>query len=67
MPLLEPKSWLASKTLWLNGLTLAAVVLTALSGSPIIPPTALPYVVGALAAVNFALRFLTDAPLAKIG
>ena len=66
MPLLEPKSWLASKTLWINGLTLAVTVLTALTSSSILTPGLAPYLLGALAVVNLALRFLTDQPLKSI-
>jgi hypothetical protein len=63
VPLFEPKSWLASKTLWINGLTLAAAALLAVSNSPVLPAEFTPYVVGALAVVNVALRFFTDSPL----
>ena len=64
MPLIDPKSPWASKTLWINGLTLAVTVLTVLSGmSDKLPPQAMPWIVGALALANFGLRFLTDSPL----
>lgn len=63
----EPKSWLASKTLWVNGLTIAAAVLLAVSNSPVLPAEFMPYILGALAVVNVALRIFTDAPLAKLG
>lgn len=54
-----------SKTFWVNGLTLAAAVLTALSGqSQHIPADWLPYIASGIAAVNIALRFLTDKPVA---
>lgn len=59
-----PKSPFASRTLWLNGLTVAAAVLTVLSGmSANLPPQAMPYIVGGLAVVNFALRFITTQPV----
>ena len=66
MQILSPgKSIFASRVLWVNGLTVAAAVLTALSGvAHNLPPDAMPYIVSALAAVNFALRFLTTVPIA---
>ena len=58
------KSAVASRTLWLNGLTIAASVLAALTGmADKLPPEAMPYIVGGLAVVNFALRFLTTVPV----
>lgn len=67
MPLLEPKSWLESKVLWVNGLTVAAMILTSLSGqAEHVPAGWMPYIVAALAATNFALRFLTTTPVASI-
>lgn len=61
--LVEPKSLLASKTLWVNVLTAAAAVLTALSGSELIPATVMPYIVVGLAAVNILLRTITTQPV----
>lgn len=61
MVLSETKSPLLSKTLWINGLTLAATVLTWATG--IVPPEYQPVVTIGLAAVNFALRFLTSQPI----
>ena len=59
-----PKSPISSRTLWLNGLTIAAAILTALTGAADkLPPEAMPYIVGGLALVNFALRFLTRVPI----
>ena len=59
------KSPFASKTLWVNGLTLAAVVLTALVDHQLI--TENPAVVAALtmglSAVNMILRFVTSQPV----
>lgn len=64
MPFSTPKPAWASRTLWVNGLTIAAAVLTALSGvSHAIPAEYMPYIVTGLAAVNFALRFVTNAPV----
>ena len=61
---MDDKNPLFSKTLWFNVLTFAASVLTVLSGAANhIPAEAMPWIVGALAAVNFALRFVTDKPL----
>lgn len=59
------KSPFASKTLWVNGLTLAAVVLTALVDHTLIidSPAVLAALTMGLSAVNMVLRFLTNKPL----
>ena len=56
-----PKSWIKSKTIILNGLTLAASLLTVVAGSELVAdhPKAAAGIVAALAAVNVALRFVT--------
>ena len=56
-----PKSWTKSKTIVLNGLTLAASLLTVVAGSELVAdyPRAAAGIVAALAAVNIALRFVT--------
>ena len=56
-----PKSWIKSKTIVLNGLTLAASLLTVVAGSELVAdyPKATAGIVAALAAVNIALRFVT--------
>lgn len=55
---------LASKTVWINVLTVAVAVLTAVSGqTENIPVEWMPYIVAGLAAVNVALRFVTSIPL----
>lgn len=61
MPLTEVKSPLASRTLWLNGLTLLVTVLTWATG--VVPPEWQPAVTIGLAAVNFVLRFITTDPI----
>lgn len=59
------KPFWQSKTLWVNVATLAVAVLTALSGqADVIPPEAMPYIVGALSVANLVLRYLTKQPLA---
>lgn len=59
-----PKSLFASRTFWLNALTFAAALLTALSGmTEAIPPAFMPHIVAALAAVNIALRMVTTQPV----
>jgi len=59
------KSPFASKTLWVNGLTLAAVVLTALVDHSLITenPAVLASLTMGLSAVNMVLRFLTNKPV----
>ena len=60
-----PKSWIKSKTIILNGLTLAASLLTVVAGSVLVAdyPRAAAGIVAALAAVNVALRFVTYLPV----
>ncbi len=61
---MNAKSPLLSKTLWVNGLTVAITVLTALSGlADIIPPRAMAILVALLGVANLALRVVTKAPL----
>src|SRR5262245_5176420 len=66
------KSWWESKTLWINGLTLALAILVAATsvmspeGEPVIPANVMPYVMMAIAIVNVVLRFLTNAPLQSL-
>jgi hypothetical protein len=67
-----PKSWWESKTLWINGITLIAAVLVAVSsaltpdGQPILPANIMPYVLMAITIANTVLRFLTTAPLQPV-
>ena len=60
-----PKSWIQSKTIILNGLTLAASLLTVVAGSELVAdyPRAAAGIVAALAAVNVALRLVTYLPV----
>ena len=54
-----------SRTIWVNGLTLLAGVLSLLSGSHLVatnPALVSAFVTGA-AVVNVALRFVTDQPI----
>jgi len=59
------KSPFSSKTLWVNGLTLAAVVLTALVDHQLIVenPAVLAALTMGLSAVNMVLRFVTSQPV----
>jgi hypothetical protein len=61
-----PKSWLKSKTIIVNSLTLAASLLAVVGGSEVIAdyPRAAAAIVAALAAINVALRFVTYLPVA---
>lgn len=64
MPYLDSKHPLASKTLWINALTVLVAVLVTLSGmTDNIPAEWMPWIVSALAVANFVLRFLTVGPI----
>jgi len=52
------------RTLIVNGLSLAAIVLTGMTGQ-ITDPETLRYIAMGLAAANFGLRFLTTTPVGK--
>jgi hypothetical protein len=56
-----PKPFFESKTLWVNGLTLTAAIITALTNSELIAnnPQLFAWLSAALAGVNLVLRFLT--------
>ena len=56
------KRWFKSRTLWVNALTVVAVVLDKLTGLNMINAK---YVATALAVVNLVLRVLTDKPISK--
>jgi hypothetical protein len=56
------KRWYESKTLWVNVLTLLALILGAVAQWPELQHLA-PYLLGALSVVNIALRFITDSKL----
>ena len=62
---MEPKNPLASKTIWLNALTLVVLVLGVLMAdqSGIIKPEWLGYIGLANAVLNVVLRFMTDQPI----
>ena len=59
------KSWIKSKTVIINALSLAAGLLTVAGGSELVAqyPKAAAGVATALAAVNIALRFITSVPI----
>lgn len=59
---MTPKPWWTSKTLWVNALTLVALIL----GTVIQWPELADYgaqIAGVLAIVNTVLRFITDRPV----
>ncbi len=60
-----PKSWIKSKTIVFNVLTLVASLLTIVSGSEVFAehPQITAAIVPALAAINVALRFVTHLPV----
>lgn len=62
---MKPKKLLRSKTAWVSILTIAAGVVTYLSGAPIISenPAIVSGLVVALGLINLGLRFLTTAPI----
>ena len=53
------KEWYKSKTLWVNVLTLLALILGTVAQWPELQALA-PQLLGALSVVNILLRFLTD-------
>ena len=53
------KEWYKSKTLWVNILTLLALILGSIAQWPELQALA-PQLLGALSVVNILLRFLTD-------
>lgn len=53
------KEWYKSKTLWVNILTLLALILGTVAQWPELQALA-PQLLGALSVVNILLRFLTD-------
>jgi hypothetical protein len=56
------KEWYKSKTLWVNILTLLALILGSIAQWPELQSLA-PQLLGALSVVNILLRFLTDSKL----
>jgi hypothetical protein len=56
------KRWYESKTLWVNVLTLLAMILSAVMQWPELQSIA-PQIAVALSLVNILLRFLTDSKL----
>ena len=61
----KSKSWLSSKTVIVNALSLAAGLLTVAAGSELVTqyPRAAAAIASGLAAVNIALRFVTFLPI----
>lgn len=56
------KQWYESKTLWVNVLTLLALILGSIVQWPELQHIA-PQLLGALSVVNIILRFVTDSKL----
>jgi len=56
------KQWYESKTLWVNVLTLLALILGSVAQWPELEHLA-PQLLGALSVVNIILRFVTDSKL----
>lgn len=60
--MINSKPWYTSKTLWIQGLTITAAVLTYVSGVDL-PPTAVIVIGSVLAGVNTAVRLITTQPV----
>lgn len=60
------KGLLRSKTFWVNILTGAASLMTAVGGVAILPPSVSPYLAGGLAIVNVLLRLFTREPITSV-
>lgn len=60
----EGKSLVASKTFWVNVLTLAISAGGYLSG--MVPPHWQPWLAGGLAIANVLLRLITEQPITKV-
>lgn len=57
---MNPKPWYLSKTLWLNGLAIAAFAAQTLQGEPWFDPKIQAVI---LACANFGVRLITGQPL----
>lgn len=58
------KSPFASKTLWINGLTIAAVILSSLTTqTDLFSAETMKWITVGLALTNFGLRFVTTEPI----
>jgi hypothetical protein len=62
---MDPKSPLASRTVWFNILTLVAGVAAYVAGSDVMAeyPAVVPVFAAVAGAVNIVLRFLTSKPI----
>lgn len=56
------KQWYQSRTLWINVLTLVALIISTVAQWPELQHMA-PQLLGALSIVNIVLRFITDSKL----
>lgn len=72
---METKPWYTSKIVWVNALTTLALVLeifSATSGTPLVPPQIVPYLVAGIAIINVILRVwftaqpVTDSAAARV-
>jgi hypothetical protein len=61
------KAWYASKTVWVNGLSLLVITLALPEISALVPPAAVKYVAAVNAAANLWLRWGTATPLSSNG
>ena len=57
------KPWYASKTMWVNMVTLTILIITTLAGIQLLPNEQLIIIPGVVAFVNLLLRAITKEPL----
>lgn len=61
---MEPKPWWQSKTIWVNALTLAVLIIGVLvTQDGVIPESWLKWLAAVSAVVNVVLRFITEQPI----
>jgi hypothetical protein len=57
------KPWYASRTLWINGLILAAAMIDGLAGSPVLDSGYRDVALMTVALINAGIRLLTVSPI----
>lgn len=64
---MDPKSFLLSKTFWLNLITLAVLAINWVTGSGLVAPQVAEILATVVAGLNILLRFITDQPISISG